>query len=226
MAPMSWLGSSAALAILSFDVDAESAILAEGRQYAGHPSAMSHQRYGPLVGVPRILGLLEELDVPATFFVPGWTAERYPETVERILAAGHEVGHHGHGHRSPLRMDEAEERRDIEAGLAALDRFGDPARGLPHAELGAEPAHVRPPRRVRLRLRLVAHGRRQAVRAGDGERGRSSSSPPTGASTTGTSTCTSPIRGPARARCTRRRGRSASGRRSSTACAATAACSA
>ena len=121
---MSWLGSSAALAVLSFDVDAESAILAEGRQYAGHPTTMSHQRYGPLVGVPRILGLLEELDVPATFFVPGWTAERYPEAVEQILAAGHEVAHHGHSHRSPLRMDEAEERRDIEAGLAALERVG------------------------------------------------------------------------------------------------------
>jgi peptidoglycan-N-acetylglucosamine deacetylase len=121
---MSWLGPSAALAILSFDVDAESAILAEGREYAAHPSAMSHQRYGPLVGVPRILGLLEDLDVPATFFVPGWTAERYPETVERILAAGHEVGHHGHGHRSPLRMDETEERRDLEAGFEALERFG------------------------------------------------------------------------------------------------------
>ena len=121
---MSWLGSSAALAILSFDVDAESAILAEGRQYAGHPSAMSHQRYGPLVGVPRILGMLEELGVPATFFVPGWTTMRYPETVERILAAGHEIGHHGHGHLSPLRMTGEEEKRDLEAGLAALDAFG------------------------------------------------------------------------------------------------------
>jgi len=124
MARMSWLGSSAALAILSFDVDAESAILAEGRHYAEHPSAMSHQRYGPLVGVPRILGLLDDLDVPATFFVPGWTAERYPQAVEGILAAGHEVGHHGHGHLSPLRMDEAAEHRDLEAGLAALERFG------------------------------------------------------------------------------------------------------
>ena len=85
---------------------------------------MSHQRYGPLVGVPRILGLLEELSVPATFFVPGWTAERYQATVERILADGHEIGHHGHSHRSPLRMTEAEERQDIEAGPAALDRFG------------------------------------------------------------------------------------------------------
>jgi peptidoglycan/xylan/chitin deacetylase (PgdA/CDA1 family) len=121
---LTWLGSSAALAILSFDVDAESAILAEGRQYAGHPTTMSHQRYGPLVGVPRILDLLEDIDVPATFFVPGWTADRYPEAVERILSAGQEVAHHGHSHRSPLRMDEGEERRDLEAGLAALARHG------------------------------------------------------------------------------------------------------
>ena len=121
---MSWLGSSAALAILSFDVDAESPILAEGREYAGHPSAMSHQRYGPLVAVPRLLGLLDDLGVPATFFVPGWTAERYPQAVEQILAAGREVAHHGHSHRSPVHMDEAEERRDLEAGLAALERHG------------------------------------------------------------------------------------------------------
>ncbi|MGH3143024.1 MAG: polysaccharide deacetylase family protein [Gaiellales bacterium] len=121
---MTWLGTSVALAILSFDVDAESAILAEGRQYAEHPSAMSHQRYGPLVGVPRILGMLQDLGVPATFFVPGWTAERYPATVEQILAAGQEIGHHGHGHLSPLRMTEDEERRELVAGLVALDGFG------------------------------------------------------------------------------------------------------
>ena len=32
---------------------------------------MSHQAYGPLVGVPRILDLLREYSLPATFFVPG-----------------------------------------------------------------------------------------------------------------------------------------------------------
>jgi peptidoglycan-N-acetylglucosamine deacetylase len=124
MAPMTWLGSSAALAVLSFDVDAESPILAVSRRYAEHPSAMSHQRYGPLVAVPRLLQLLDDLGVPATFFVPGWTAERYPESVERILAAEQEIAHHGHSHKSPVHMDEAEERRDLEAGLAALERHG------------------------------------------------------------------------------------------------------
>jgi peptidoglycan/xylan/chitin deacetylase (PgdA/CDA1 family) len=121
---VSWLGDSAALAILSFDVDAESPILVEGRRYANDPTLMSHQAYGPQVAVPRILGLLEEHSLPATFFVPGYTADHYPDAVERIAAAGHEIAHHGYSHHSPLRMDEAAERADLERGLAALERLG------------------------------------------------------------------------------------------------------
>src|ERR687886_1980986 len=121
---MDWLGASAALAILSFDVEAEAPILVEGARHARNPMAMSHQAYGPLVAVPRILDLLAEYGLPATFFVPGLTAERYPETVERIAAAGHEVGHHGYSHHSPLRLDEDGERADLERGLAALGRLG------------------------------------------------------------------------------------------------------
>jgi peptidoglycan-N-acetylglucosamine deacetylase len=111
-------------AILSFDVDAETPILVEGRRYADNAGVMSHQAYGPLVGVPRILGLLAEYSLPATFFVPGLTAERYPQTVEVILAAGHELGHHSYAHFSPVDQDEAAERADFERALAALDRFG------------------------------------------------------------------------------------------------------
>jgi len=121
---VSWLGDSAALAILSFDVDAETVILVEGRRYAGSPAAMSHQAYGPLVAVPRLLDLLDGYSLPATFFVPGVTAERYPETVERIAEAGQEIAHHGHTHHSPLRMDEAAERADLERALEALGRIG------------------------------------------------------------------------------------------------------
>jgi peptidoglycan-N-acetylglucosamine deacetylase len=112
------------LAVLSFDVDAEAPILVEGRQHAANAGVMSHQAYGPLVGVPRILALLAEYGLPATFFVPGLTADRYPETVERILAAGHEVGHHSYAHFSPVDQTAGEERADFERGLSALERHG------------------------------------------------------------------------------------------------------
>jgi peptidoglycan/xylan/chitin deacetylase (PgdA/CDA1 family) len=111
-------------AILSFDVDAEAPILVEGRRHAENAGLMSHQAYGPRVGVPRILALLADHDLPATFFVPGLTADRYPETVERILEAGHEVGHHSYAHFSPFDQDEQAERADFEQALAALERRG------------------------------------------------------------------------------------------------------
>ena len=111
-------------AVLSFDVDAEAPILVEGRRHAENAGLMSHQAYGPRVGVPRILALLADHDLPATFFVPGLTADRYPETVERILEAGHEVGHHSYAHFSPFDQDEQAERADFERALAALERRG------------------------------------------------------------------------------------------------------
>jgi peptidoglycan-N-acetylglucosamine deacetylase len=111
-------------AILSFDVDAEAPILVEGRRHAENAGLMSHQAYGPRVGVPRILALLADHDLPATFFVPGLTADRYPETVDRILEAGHEVGHHSYAHFSPFDQEEQAERADFEQALAALERRG------------------------------------------------------------------------------------------------------
>ena len=126
---MSWLGRSAAVAVLSFDVDAESPILAQGRRYAEHAMVMTHQAYGPLVGVPRLLDLLDDFEIKATFFVPGLTADRYPETVERIAAAGHEIGHHSYSHRSPVDLGADGEREDFERALAALDRVGVQPKG-------------------------------------------------------------------------------------------------
>jgi peptidoglycan-N-acetylglucosamine deacetylase len=112
------------IACLTFDVDAEAPILAESGLYGRNLGVMSHQAYGPLVGVPRILDLLREYSLPATFFVPGWTADRYPKTVEAILAGGHEVGHHSYAHFSPFAQTEEEERADFERALASLRAVG------------------------------------------------------------------------------------------------------
>jgi peptidoglycan-N-acetylglucosamine deacetylase len=128
---MSWRGQSTAVGVLSFDVDAESPILAQGRRHADNAMVMSHQAYGPLVGVPRLIELLGEYGLPATFFVPGLTVERYPTEIESIVEAGHEVGHHSYSHRSPVDLSESEERADFERALSAL------------GEIGVEPAGYR-----------------------------------------------------------------------------------
>jgi peptidoglycan/xylan/chitin deacetylase (PgdA/CDA1 family) len=125
----SWLAGNAAALVLTFDIDAESCILAEGRRYADNPSVMTHQAYGPGVGVPRLLDMMAEYGIKATFFVPGVTAQRYPALVERVVSEGHEVGHHSHTHRPPQTMTEDEERRDFDLAFAALDSLGITPRG-------------------------------------------------------------------------------------------------
>lgn len=112
------------IACLTFDVDAEAPILVHGRRYAENLGVMSHQRFGPHVGVPRILDLLAEYRLPATFFVPGLTADLHPETVGAIVASSHEVAHHSYAHFAPVDQSEDEERRDFERALEALARLG------------------------------------------------------------------------------------------------------
>jgi peptidoglycan-N-acetylglucosamine deacetylase len=121
---LGWLNGKAAALVLSFDVDAEAAVLAYGRRYADHAMVMTHQAYGPLVGVPRLLQLLADCSVKATFFIPGLTTERYPDMVERVAQAGHEIGHHSFSHRSAVTLTSDEERRDFELALEALRRVG------------------------------------------------------------------------------------------------------
>jgi peptidoglycan-N-acetylglucosamine deacetylase len=110
------------LVALTFDFDAESSWLASAA--ASGPSALSRGAYGANEGVPRILKLLDEFAIPATFFVPGDTADRHSEIVKRIVAAGHEIGHHGYLHEPPHLLTPQQERSVLERGLEALARHG------------------------------------------------------------------------------------------------------
>ena len=61
----------------------------------------------------RILDLLSEHDVHATFFVLGWVAERWPGLVREIARRGHEVACHGFAHRLVYRLGPEQFRADV-----------------------------------------------------------------------------------------------------------------
>jgi peptidoglycan-N-acetylglucosamine deacetylase len=119
--PIPWPDGKRAAACFTFDVDAESAILGTSPSSHTRMSAMSHQAYGPLVGVPRILSILARHHVRSTFFVPGYTAHRYPEVVRSIAGAGHEIAHHGYLHEAMADLTAREEGDILDRGLAALE---------------------------------------------------------------------------------------------------------
>jgi peptidoglycan/xylan/chitin deacetylase (PgdA/CDA1 family) len=115
-----WPEGKVAAASFTFDVDAESAVLWGNEAAGARMSVMSHQAYGPLVGIPRILDLLDRHQIPSTFFVPGHTAHRYPAAVRSIVAAGHEIAHHGYLHEQPTALTLDEEIEALDRGLEAL----------------------------------------------------------------------------------------------------------
>jgi polysaccharide deacetylase family protein (PEP-CTERM system associated) len=78
----------------------------------------------------RVLASFARADVRATFFILGWVAERHPELVLRIAAAGHEVASHGYGHERVDAIGEAAFRRDIRRAKAILEGItGTPVLG-------------------------------------------------------------------------------------------------
>ncbi len=83
---------------------------------------MTHQSYGPDVGVPRIIGILRDLQIPATFFFPGWVAERRPELVAMVVENGHEIAHHSYSHVPATSLTAEQERADFERALEVFQR--------------------------------------------------------------------------------------------------------
>ncbi len=89
--------------MLAFDIDGETLWMHRGG--AAHITNFSRGRYSTLQAIPRILRMLEEEEVPATFFTPAWIAERYPEVIKECVRLGHEIGYHGYLHEVFLEKD-------------------------------------------------------------------------------------------------------------------------
>jgi peptidoglycan-N-acetylglucosamine deacetylase len=116
--------------VLSFDVDG----MAGGVNPERFSLADAARGEFTLPATDRILRLLQARGLPATFFVPGQTAQAFPDLVRRIAEAGHEIGHHGYAHEDPSGLSAAEEQAALDRGLAAL-----------HQVAGITPAGYRAP---------------------------------------------------------------------------------
>jgi peptidoglycan/xylan/chitin deacetylase (PgdA/CDA1 family) len=117
-----WPNGAQCAVMLTFDFDAETLWISRNPDYINRPGILSQGLYGAQVGVPKILETLADFDLKATFFVPGWTAEKHLDKVEAILKGEHEVAHHGYLHEwiSPDKPEE--EEFSFDKGLEALDK--------------------------------------------------------------------------------------------------------
>lgn len=74
--------------------------------------------------IDRILELLAEHNVQATFFTLGWIAERYPQMVRSIVQAGHELASHGYGHERANGQSREAFFSDIQLSKLILEDVG------------------------------------------------------------------------------------------------------
>ena len=104
LVPNIWPNGARCAIALSFDSDHETNELRDGGESIGR---LSQGQYGNIQAIPRILKILEDESVAASFFVPAVTALLYPEEQKKIVTAGHEVALHGwiHERNSVLPLD-------------------------------------------------------------------------------------------------------------------------
>ena len=112
--------AGACTVVISYDLDGPSGMINRDPQIENLPSARSSGEYGPSVGAPHILAMLERVGILASFYIPGWIADRYPRIVERVAAAEHEIGHHGYLHEPPATLDRDEEATVLDRGVESL----------------------------------------------------------------------------------------------------------
>jgi peptidoglycan-N-acetylglucosamine deacetylase len=110
-----------------FSVDVE-----EWFHICGAPPALAPARWNDLPSrveenTTRVLALLDDHGVRATFFVLGWVAERYPDLVGAIRAAGHVIGSHGQQHDRVYDLGPDRFAADLRASMAILTAAGSGA---------------------------------------------------------------------------------------------------
>jgi peptidoglycan/xylan/chitin deacetylase (PgdA/CDA1 family) len=101
------------------DVDAVAGWLGS---YGGEdsPDDISRGLFAGEVGAPRLLKLFEQMQIKTTWFIPGHSIETFPEQMQAVVAAGHEIGVHGYSHENPIAMTRQQEADVLDKSIELI----------------------------------------------------------------------------------------------------------
>ena len=70
-----------------------------------------------------LLDIMQKNDVRCTFFAVQFWVEKYPEYVEKIVAAGHEIGTHSRTHPYMSKLSKAEIKEELSSSSQAIEKL-------------------------------------------------------------------------------------------------------
>jgi peptidoglycan-N-acetylglucosamine deacetylase len=119
--PAKWPNGAKAAVLFSFDVDNETLALRYGEPTV---ASLAEAQYGARVGLERILAVLDQHRIPATFFIPSVSLALTPGMAGMIRKSGrHEFGVHGWIHELNTTLPDSAERALVSKALADLTRL-------------------------------------------------------------------------------------------------------
>lgn len=104
------------------DVDAVAGWLGS---YGGEdsPDDISRGLFAGEVGSPRLLDLFDKAGLKTTWFIPGHSAETFPEQMRDVARRGHEIGIHGYSHENPIAMTPEQEEAVLDKGIELVTQI-------------------------------------------------------------------------------------------------------
>lgn len=108
-------------AFITVNLSAEFFWISLDKKAVDMPKTLSLGQYGMSHGLPRLLELFDEFKIKATFFVPGKTAETYPDAIKEIVDRGHEIACHGYEYENFGLLDYEEQKIRIEKAVSAIE---------------------------------------------------------------------------------------------------------
>jgi peptidoglycan-N-acetylglucosamine deacetylase len=116
-----WPDGQRIAVMLSFDFQGGEDVRPDRNGRINHEE-WTQAEYGPQTGIWRILRILEETGVKATFLTCGGIAERYPEQIKAIVKNGHEIAGHGYHHEVARDLTLEQEREVIQKTTAMIEK--------------------------------------------------------------------------------------------------------
>ncbi len=118
---LTWPENRRMAVMLTFDFQGGEDVRPDRNGIINHEE-WTQAEYGPRTGIWRILRILDELKVKATFLTCGGIAERYPDQVKAIVQKGHEIAGHGYHHEVARDLTKEQEREVIQKTTAMIEK--------------------------------------------------------------------------------------------------------